>query len=250
MDRWICKNAVVTGASAGIGAAVCVALATAGINVVGLARRPALIDALQAKVTGKGLIKSVKCDLTRSDDVAAAFKWINENVGCVHIIVNNAGVFHRGHITDLGEEGLNDDQILATIGTNYTAAVLCTRHAIHSMKTHGLEAHIININSIAGHYVPFSPFFNVYPSTKYAISAFTAGLLNELSEHKTNKIKVTSLSPGLVHTQLASDAFQQTKQLPGLRPEDVADAILYLLSTPPAVNIDELTITSVTEKRL
>ncbi|CAH0595431.1 unnamed protein product [Chrysodeixis includens] len=250
MDRWVGKTAVVTGASAGIGSAVCVALATAGINVVGLARRSALIDELQATVTGTGQIKSVKCDLTRADDVAAAFKWINENVGCIHILVNNAGVFHRGHITDMGEEALNDDQILATIATNYTATVLCTRQAVHAMKAHGTEGHIININSIAGHYVPFSPFFNVYPSTKHAVSAFTAGLLNELGEHKTNKIRVSSVSPGVVHTQLAADAFEHTKQLPGLRPEDIGNTILYLLSTPPAINIDEITITSVTEKRL
>nr|UPI11559.1 farnesol dehydrogenase-like protein [Mythimna separata] len=245
MDRWVGKTAVVTGASSGIGAAICVELANAGVNVVGLARRTAPIEALKSQVKG-GTITARQCDVSRVEDVAATFSWIQDSFGCVHIMINNAGVFLQGGITDVGNDMLSEEELLSVIDINLKGPILCARHAIASMRSNDFDGHIVNINSIAGHYVPMSSKFNVYTSTKYGITGFSAGLLNELSDHN-NKIKVTSVSPGLVRTgmDVAAD-----DNVPALRPKDVADAVLYVLSTPPTVNINELTITPVTERRL
>ncbi|CAK1541523.1 unnamed protein product [Leptosia nina] len=100
------------------------------------------------------------------------------------------------------------------------------------MKKHKFNGHIININSLAGHYVPSSPKFNVYSASKNAVTIFTRALLNELA-HSNSYIKVTSLSPGLVRTNMV-DA--QDKDIQMLEPKDIADAVCYVLATPPNVN--------------
>ncbi|XP_059052406.1 farnesol dehydrogenase-like [Achroia grisella] len=247
MERWRGRVAVVTGASAGIGAAICLGLANAGVCVVGLARRVHLVEELSSKVeAGKGSIHSRQCDVSKLADVVAAFNWIEETFGGTDILVNNAGVMNPGFITDLGDQPLKDEQLIATIDTNVTGLVMCTRRAISSMVKRQFDGHVININSIAGHYIPFSPLFNVYPSSKHAVTAFTHSLLNELAAFK-NKIKVTGICPGLVDTDMASEA---ATICPTLRPSDIADTVLYALSTPPTVNINEISISPITEKRL
>ncbi|CAB3246457.1 unnamed protein product [Arctia plantaginis] len=243
MDRWCGKTAVVTGASAGIGAAICVSLADAGIRVVGLARRAELIDTLNSKVRGSGTVVSRKCDVSNARDMSDTFKWIEDTFGGVHIMINNAGVFHSGDVTDAGNDILSEDAVLSTVDINVKGTILGSRHAAHSMKSHGIDGHIINISSTVGHYIPRAT-FNVYPCTKYAVRAFTSSLLNEFASHKC-RIKVTNLSPGLVMTDLKGVA-PILGEYPSLEPADIVDAILYVLSTPPRVNIEELTITSVT----
>ncbi|KAI5635692.1 short chain dehydrogenase domain-containing protein [Phthorimaea operculella] len=248
MDRWCGKTAVVTGASAGIGAAICVSLANEGLNVLGLARRPQLVDDLRAQVTGKGSIRSRQCDVSKLEDVDATFSWVEEHMGGVSVMVNNAGVMHPGHITDAGDRKLSDSEISSVIDINLKGLIFCSRRAVASMKKHGRVGHIININSIAGHYIPFAPLFNVYAASKHGVTAFTGSLLNELAAFKNN-IKVTSISPGLVETGMIEEGKDVIDFKP-LQPKDIADAILYVVSTPPSVNITELTIQPVQEKRL
>ncbi|XP_026333158.1 farnesol dehydrogenase-like [Hyposmocoma kahamanoa] len=248
MERWACKTAVVTGASSGIGAAICVSLANAGLNVLGLARRTELIDKLKAEVKGKGSIHSHKCDVAKLADIEAAFKWAEENLDGVHVMVNNAGVMTPGNITELGGPAVSDETIITTVNVNLTGLVLCTRRAINLMKKYQVDGHIINVDSLAGHYIPFVPGFNIYPGTKYGVRAFSGTLVNELAQLKS-KIKVTNLSPGLVRTEMAVEATKAVDFMP-LEPQDIADAVLYAVATPPNVNITELTIQPVNEKRL
>lgn len=248
MQRWQGKTAVISGASAGIGAAICVVLADAGMRVVGLARRPQLVDQLQSQVRGNGSIHSRRCDVSNSDDVAATFKWIDEQFGNIHALVNNAGIFPKGHITEIGDNILSEETLMSVVDINLKGPVMCARHAVASMKRASFDGHIININSIAGHYVPFADMFNVYPGTKHAITAFTETLANELA-YFNSKIKITSLSPGLVDTDMAPRVDGELS-FAALSPQDVAEVVLYVLSTPPHVNIKELTITPVSEKRL
>ncbi|KAL4711788.1 hypothetical protein ACJJTC_005957 [Scirpophaga incertulas] len=246
MERWVGKTAVVTGGSSGIGAAACVALANTGLTVVGLARRSGLVEKLKPLVSGKGSLHAKQCDISKSEELSTTFEWIEDTFGAVHVMVNNAGVLHLGYITDIAEgEQLSDEQIHSVINTNTMATILCTRLAIKSMKKHAFDGHVININSIAGHYIPLAPHFNVYPCSKHAVTAFVETLNNELA-HVRSGIKVTNLSPGLVNTAMAPG--NETEII--LAPSDVADALLYVLSTPPSVNITELTIRPVGEKKL
>lgn len=93
MDKWKGKIAVVTGASAGIGAAIVEALAKSGLIVVGLARRPQMIEEnVKSFPENYGKIYARSCDISNLESIREAFKWIEENLGTVNILVNNAGI--------------------------------------------------------------------------------------------------------------------------------------------------------------
>lgn len=192
MDRWIGKTAVVTGASSGIGAAVVIDLIKAGINVVGLARRKERIEELKQRIpaSATGKLYAIKCDLTQESDIKSAFEWVEQNLGGVHILVNNAGIIKTMNLLDAD----NTQQLRETIDTNVLAVAICSREAFHSMKKRNFDGHILHINSCAGHKIPFFvglyPSFNIYPSTKYAVTAMTEVIRQELQNFDT-KIKVT-----------------------------------------------------------
>ncbi|XP_012546426.1 farnesol dehydrogenase-like isoform X2 [Bombyx mori] len=245
MDRWGGKLAVVTGAASGIGAAVAQALDRAGLQVVGLDVKTH-VEAKESEIECKGNITSKYCDISKLEDIERVFKWIEDNFGSVYVLVNCAGILYQGQITGVGDNPLSVNQLVETLDVNLKGSILCARTAVECMKKYDISGHIININSLAGHYVPFSSSMNLYASTKYAITAFTETLSQELA-HFSNRIKVTSLSPGLTKTEMAA---HMDDGLPGLAQSEVADAVLYVLSTPPHINISELTITSVLEKRI
>ncbi|KOB67885.1 Short chain dehydrogenase, partial [Operophtera brumata] len=134
MNRWAGKVAVVTGASAGIGSATCVALADTGIRVVGLARRANLVD------------------------VAATFEWIEKEVGPVHILVNNAGIFYGGQITGAHHVHEASRQLHEAprdrwahhhrqqVTYDAKERIMCTKRAVSCMRRHGIDGHIITVN--------------------------------------------------------------------------------------------------------
>lgn len=243
MDRWIGKVAVVTGASSGIGAEIALHLANMGLKVVGLARRKQLIDQLAQKVTGKGKIYSLKVDLSKQADIKAAFEWIDSELGGPYILINNAAYVSPGSITDYGDQKVNDDAIAMAVDVNLKGLILCTRLAVSSMRKRNVEGHIVNMNSVTGHYIPAFQTTNVYPPTKHGLTAFSVALIRELAKYKS-KIKVTNLSPGVVATAMLPP---ELANAPQMEANDVVDALIYVLSTPPSINIYELGIKSIGE---
>ncbi|XP_069683490.1 dehydrogenase/reductase SDR family member 11-like [Periplaneta americana] len=245
MQRWAGRVAVVTGASAGIGAATAEELVKNGVKVVGLARRVDKIEVLANNLKSQpGKLYPLKCDITKETEVQEAFKWIKSNLGGVDILINNAGVAKNSKLST-GPV----DSWRTILDLNILALSVCTKEALQSMKERGVDdGHIIHINSTAGHGIPNSEFANLmYCASKYAVTALTEGLRRELVQQKT-KIKVTSVSPGIVKTEFAAatgsgvDPEEFYGGLPHLVGKDVADVILYVLATPPHVQIHELTV--------
>lgn len=246
MERWAGRVAAVTGASSGIGAAIAQELVKKGLKVVGLARR---IDRLQEASNNlqnmPGELHPVQCDVTKEQDILAAFSWIKEHLGSVDIMINNAGVAHQSFLAD-GETS----EWRQMLDVNILGLSICTREALRSMKEHNVtDGHIVHINSISGHGLPHSAtMFYMYGATKHAVTALTEGLRRELVK-SNSKIRVTSLSPGLVRTEIMDAGHMRTFTSrdiftgnPCLDPQDIADAVLYVLGTPPHVQIHELTI--------
>lgn len=191
MEKWTNKLAVVTGASAGIGAAIVKDLANAGINVVGLARRTDKVEQLINDLGNtSGQIYAYKCDVGDHESVRAAFNWIEEKFGCIHILINNAGTARNVQILDESDEvriKLNE-----VIDTNFTGLVQCTREAFRLMKKSDDHGFIININSIFGHSIPMLEFsMNIYAPTKYAVTAVSEVLRQELIKMKNAKVRVS-----------------------------------------------------------
>lgn len=191
MERWQNKIAVVTGASAGIGAAICKALAEKGMIVVGLARRVEKMENQTRPLIAEEYQKNFhthKCDVSDEESVKTAFDWIVEKFGGVDVLVNNAGVIK---MTSLVAPD-NSQMIKDTVNTNVMGVVWCTREAFRDMKQRNFDGHVIIINSVAGHIVPNIPGFNlnIYPPTKHAVTAMTEVLRQEFLTQET-KIKVT-----------------------------------------------------------
>lgn len=176
MEKWKGKIAVVTGASAGIGAEIAREFAKNGLTVIGLARRVNRIEEI-ARELGEtpGKIHAHKCDVSNRQSIQDAFKWIESGFGVVHILVNNAGVGTSGKI--LSEDVGVADKLDQIINTNFLGLVHVTRAAYALMNKSNDHGMIININSVVGHVVPFPPDgearSSIYPATKYAVTATT-----------------------------------------------------------------------------
>ncbi|XP_037038946.1 farnesol dehydrogenase-like [Bradysia coprophila] len=247
MERWTGKVAIISGASSGIGSAVAVDLVQAGMTVVGLARRAERVDELQKVIpaNAKGKLYSLKCDISNDNDVKKAFEWIEKTFGGVHVLVNNAGVSVLTSLTDDG----NEDQLKNVIQTNLWGLVSTTKKFFAIVKKYNVVgAHVININSVLGHDVfptPLgrNPIYNVYPASKFGVTAVTETLRQEFSYHGL-KTKVTSISPGLVTTEMTTKngADRIFKNTPALKPEDISQAVLYTLGTPEHVQVHEITV--------
>lgn len=192
MNRWIGKVAVVTGASAGIGAAITIDLVNAGCIVVGLARRKERVDELRSRLSpdAKGTLHSFQCDVSKEEDVLSAFAWIDWHLDGVDILINNAGILRTTNLVDAG----NTQAIKDVLDTNVLGVVLCTREAFQSMKRRSVAGHIVMINSVSGHYVPYfagtRDSMNIYQPSKHAVTAMIEVLRQEFHSHGT-EIKIT-----------------------------------------------------------
>lgn len=193
VSKWAGKVAVVTGTSAGIGAAILKDFANNGINVIGLARRSEKVDEI-IKSLGptKGKAYSYKCDISNPEDVETAFKWLEKEFGVVNILVNNAGIGRfQAKIFDKDNESLR--MMNEVVDTNLRGLTHCSREAYRLMKKSDDYGLIVNINSVAGHYVPFmesSP-LNIYPASKFAVRALSESMRQELMSADNRKIRVT-----------------------------------------------------------
>ncbi|XP_030387350.1 farnesol dehydrogenase [Scaptodrosophila lebanonensis] len=251
MERWHNKVAVVSGASAGIGAACARALVGAGLVVVGLARRQERVEELRASlpVAQQKQLHAVKCDIRQEAQVQSAFDWAQRELGGVDVLVNNAGIIAT---TELSQSH-NSEAIRDTLDTNVMGSVYCIREAFQSMRNRNAEGHVVIVNSIAGQQVPNLgpqlPSLNIYPATKFALRAMNEIYRQEFQRHKT-RVRVSTISPGIVNTDILPQEIQGLikQHMPMLRSEDIADALLWIISTPPNVQVHNITIKPQGEK--
>ncbi|XP_015512747.2 farnesol dehydrogenase-like [Neodiprion virginianus] len=247
MDRWVGKAAIVTGSSAGIGEKIAEALVKEGLLVVGLARRLENLEALEKRLEGaKGKFYPKQCDVTDTEKFQCVFKWVDTEFGGVHVLVNNAGLWTPKRFIDDDIEGFRK-----TLELNVMAPAVGVREAVASMRRRNVVGHIININSVAGHWIPFENPCSLCPSAKHAITAMTETVRRDLVA-VGSKIKITSISPGVVKTDIARaagvpDPEGLFSKFPCLKPENIAAAVIYVLGNPEHVQVTELTIRPVGE---
>ncbi|XP_056641914.1 farnesol dehydrogenase-like [Diorhabda sublineata] len=249
MDRWVGKVAVVTGASSGIGAAIATKLVEAGVIVVGVARRKNLIEQTAKSLEGKkGKLHAFSADLTKEEEAKKVFKWTSDNVGPVSILVNGAGRFGPPNtFFDGPSENWKPILDINVLGLCYV-----TKEAVTIMRANKIDGHVINMNSILGHSVPVHVGCTMYPTSKYAVTALSE--IFRLEVIKDNlKIKITSISAGAADTPLFTEEQRKTKSFQDsigdrmLTSEDIADAVLFALSTPPKVEIFDIVIKPLNE---
>ncbi|XP_076376947.1 farnesol dehydrogenase-like [Megalopta genalis] len=238
MNRWASKVAVVTGASAGIGAAISRALTKESVKVVGLARRGQRLEELTDQL-GKDKFFPIVCDLRKEEDIVKAFKWIDEKLDGADILINNAGVADVSKIIDT-----TADEYHRILDTNIVAPGVCAREAIKLMKKRGIDGHIVNISSIAGHNAEMVSIpVGMYCASKYALTALAIELRHEI-ELADLKIKVTNISPGPVMTDMLIKGLdlRDLNDARTLRVADVVNAITYALGTSPLAEVYDVII--------
>ncbi|XP_061576389.1 dehydrogenase/reductase SDR family member 11-like [Cololabis saira] len=251
MDRWRGRVALVTGASVGIGAAVAAELVRCGMTVVGCARDLDKLQKLAAECKSAGhtgVLVPFKCDLSNEEEIQSMFSAIKAEHKGVDVCINNAGLAHPDPLLSGNTSSWKN-----MLDVNVIALSICTREAYQSMKERNVDdGHIININSICGHRVIPSSDIHFYTATKHAVTALTEGLRQELREAKTH-IRATCVSPGIVETEFAPRLYSNSaekahflySQYKVLEAKDVADAVTYILSAPPHVQIGDIVMQSV-----
>lgn len=225
------KVAVITGASSGIGKGIALKLSNEGATVVLVARDEKKLDQVSTELRKAGAknYEIISADVTNREDIDRAVQQAVEEFGKVDILVNSAGQMKSSAITE-GEVQAWDDMIDVNLkGTLY---------AINAVMPHFQQqqsGHIVNIASISGFEVTKSS--ALYSATKAAVHAITQGLEKELA--KTG-IRSTSISPGMVDTAMTSDTDWGSRKM--LEPKDIANAVVYALTQPSHVNMNEITV--------
>ncbi|XP_055604140.1 farnesol dehydrogenase-like [Uranotaenia lowii] len=220
MDWWIGKVVVVTGASSGIGASVAKQLARDGMIMVGMARRVHLIEALKSELSAEAAARfyAIRCDVTKESDILDAFQFIENILGGVDVMINNAGITVDPDVLEAG----NGDSLRQIVETNVIGLILGSREAYRSMKARGVAGHIINIGSVLGRRVSGFQRTLFYSVTKFAVRGVTEAIRIEL-RNNNYKVKVSSISPGIVRTPLIQDIVDLGIQV--IRPEDATNRL-------------------------
>ncbi|HHO5977376.1 TPA: SDR family oxidoreductase [Staphylococcus aureus] len=222
------KIAVVTGAGSGIGEAIATLLHEEGAKVVLAGRNK---DKLQnmANQLAQDSVKVVPTDVTKKEEVDELIKIAQQTFGGLDIVINSAGQMLSSKITDYQVDEWDSMIDVNIKGTLYTAQA-----ALPTMLEQS-SGHLINIASISGFEVTKSS--TIYSATKAAVHTITQGLEKELA--KTG-VKVTSISPGMVDTAIT--AAYNPSDRKKLDPQDIAEAVLYALTQPSHVNVNEITV--------
>ncbi|CAM4062711.1 SDR family NAD(P)-dependent oxidoreductase [Staphylococcus schweitzeri] len=222
------KVAVVTGAGSGIGEAIATLLHEEGVKVILAGRNK---DKLQnvANQLAQDSVKVVPTDVTKKEEVDELIKIAQQTFGGLDIVINSAGQMLSSKITDYQVDEWDSMIDVNIKGTLYTAQA-----ALPTMLEQS-SGHLINIASISGFEVTKSS--TIYSATKAAVHTITQGLEKELA--KTG-VKVTSISPGMVDTAITA-AYNPTDRKK-LDPQDIAEAVIYALTQPKHVNVNEITV--------
>lgn len=236
------KVVLITGASSGIGFACAHAFARKGAQLILTARRKQRLNDLEKelKVKHKTEVRAIQLDVRNLAAVEKAIKDLQERWQEIEVLVNNAGLsrgldkLHEGKIEDWEE----------MIDTNVKGLLYVSRAVIPGMVARG-RGTIINLGSIAGHEVYQGG--NVYCASKHAVDAITRGLRLDLVD---TPIRVCTVDPGLVETEFSIVRFRGNQERAGavykgiqaLRPEDVAEAILFCATRPPHVQLAQIVI--------
>jgi 3-hydroxy acid dehydrogenase / malonic semialdehyde reductase len=225
------KTAIVTGASSGIGAAITRALRAEGMRVAGGARR---VERVEADV-------ALPLDVTDPAGCEAFVEKAVAGLGDVDVLVNNAGLA-------LGREPVEDSteaDEATVLETNVLGLMRMTRLCLPHLREGG---HIVNMGSVAGIWAYANG--SSYIASKFAVHGYTRALREDLAGRP---IRVTNVAPGLVQSEFSRVRFRGDEQkaaevygnvaLGGpMRPEDVADCVVFALTRPPNVNVDEIVV--------
>jgi 3-hydroxy acid dehydrogenase / malonic semialdehyde reductase len=236
------KVALVNGASAGIGEACAEAFAKEGCRLVLAARRRDRLEAQAARLAAECGARThlIELDVRDRQAVTAALDGLPQEWRDIDILVNNAGL-SRG--LDRLQEGSHVDWE-EMIDTNIKGLLWVSRAVLPGMVARD-RGHVVNVGSIAGHQVYQGG--NVYCATKFAVKALSRGLRLDLLG---TRVRCSTVDPGMVQTEFSEVRFRGDREradkvyrsFPPLTAADVADAVVYCVTRPPHVAVQEIVL--------
>lgn len=233
------KIAIITGASAGIGAATARTLANAGAQLVLVARRQDRLEALAAELGGNHAVFAA--DMAQEDAPQQLFDFVMQRFGRADILINNAGILRTGSL-----EEFDLAELRPMIAINYESIVRSCYLFARAMKAAG-SGQIINVSSIGANITAAG--VGVYGGLKRALEMFTDSLRIELAG---TGVKVGLVAPGTTSTEIFEDMKAHGQPgwdefLPSLQPEDIARAIAFIVEQPPHANSCRVHVYSASE---
>jgi 3-oxoacyl-[acyl-carrier protein] reductase len=224
--------ALVTGAGRGIGRTIALTLAQKGARLVLAARTASEIETVQAEIEALGgEAAAIPTDITREPEVIALIRATIDRFGRLDILINNAGIGVFGPLTELTVEAW--DRIMAV---NARGPFMLCREAIPHLKQHEISF-IINVNSVVG--VKGYPNQAAYSASKHALLGMTKSLAKEV---QPDGIRVHSINPGGIDTELIGRARPDLDRSVLMQPEEIADILLFLLTRRGNAVIDEINV--------
>jgi ribitol 2-dehydrogenase len=226
------KVAIVTGASSGIGRAIAIEFARQGVKQVLTARSADRLSGLAQEIDSDACV--VPADMTRPGDVEKIVEEAISKFGRIDILLANAGIYISGDVIDGDPDAW--DQLIAT---NVTGVFRLVHGVLPQMKTQQ-QGDILVTSSISGHQaIHWEP---IYSASKHAIQSFVHGLRRQLL---TTGIRVSAVAPGMVLNELwgmtdQAEISRKAEAGAGLLSEDVAEAIVFMLTRPQNVTIRDL----------
>jgi len=235
------RAALITGASSGIGLAIARLLGEEGYGLTVAARRPEKLEAAAEGLRGEGLeVQSVAANMTEEEDVVGVFAKHRETYGRLDALVNNAGVGIGAPMAEIQTKHLD-----MQLGVNLRALIIGTREGLPLLREAGAEhgkALIVNMASIAGK--GGQGWLSIYAATKAAVINFTQSTHREVG---AEGIQCTAFAPGFVDTPMTEFAKGQVPGEEMIRPEDIGEAVRFLLRTSPNCHVPEIVFTRPSE---
>jgi NAD(P)-dependent dehydrogenase (short-subunit alcohol dehydrogenase family) len=231
------RAALITGASSGIGLAIARVLGEEGYGLTVSARRPEKLDSAAEGLRGDGFrVESVAANMADEDDVVGVFAKHREAYGRLDVLVNNAGVGIGAPMAEIQTKHLD-----LQLGVNLRALIIGTREGLPMLREAGAEhgkALLVNTASIAGK--AGQGWLSIYAATKAAVINFTEGTHQEVG---AEGVQCTALAPAFVDTPMTEFAKGQVPGEEMIRPEDIGEAVRFLLRTSRNCHVPEIVFT-------
>lgn len=228
------KVALVTGASSGIGRALAIAVANAGAKVALVGRSRDRLEAVAREIGGDAFILST--DLTDPANVDRVAADALAHFGQIDILLANAGLYVPGDVVD-GDPDAWDEMLKVNVNSVFRLV-----NRVLPQMTTRRSGDIVITSSVSGHQaIQWEP---IYSASKHAIQSFTHGLRRQVA---SDNVRVGAIAPGVVLNPLwgfadAEAIDQKVAAHEGIRSEDVAEAVLFMLTRPPHVTVRDLVL--------
>jgi NAD(P)-dependent dehydrogenase (short-subunit alcohol dehydrogenase family) len=228
------RAALVTGASSGIGFSIARMLGEEGYGLTLASRRPEKLAEAASTLRGAGFaIEDVAANMADEDDIQRVVAAHRERWGRLDVLVNNAGVGVGSTVAEVITKRVD-----LQLDVNLRAVILFYRECADLLRAAGADhrnALVVNMSSISGK--SGQPWLSVYSATKAAVVGWTQAMNKELN---ADGIKSVALCPGFVDTPMTEFVREHVAQEEMIRPEDISEAVRYLLKTSPACVVPEI----------